>query len=126
MGLALWHKFIDTLTSLFGLPKAYKEKYDALMAAHDRAVKHNAAASQMELIPLQEELVRLLDEYVADKGNYPAPVVAPSANGNPGAVTPAIVISPAAKATTAQAKQTLGQTLETRARRIGGASAAVA
>lgn len=65
------------------------------MAAHVSAIKHNAAASQMEFVPLQEELLRLLDEYLADAGNRPAPTIAPGNNGNTSTVIPSEAVSQA-------------------------------
>jgi hypothetical protein len=53
------------------LPTRFKDQYESLLAAHDRAVANNAQASKVEFVSLKEEIDRLLSEFIADQQNSP-------------------------------------------------------
>jgi len=54
------------------LPTQYRGKYESLLAARTDALRTNAQSAKVELVPIKEEIDRLLSEFVADQQNSAA------------------------------------------------------
>lgn len=55
----------------------FKDQYEFLLVSRDRAVAASTQAAQVALVPLKEEIDRLLSGFVADQQNGADPANAP-------------------------------------------------
>jgi hypothetical protein len=59
-------------------PTSIKEQYERLLSERNSTIAANQAAGKVELVPLQEELQRLLDDLIAHPSNAPITGTAPT------------------------------------------------